>query len=170
MTWRRVPSGATQTAGQSATQTTAVRKAPGASGPANLVSQGFWAAVLTRGGQRANGDAYSPANNGSGANATYDPVMEGVSVLQPIKCWTSRILGALDPCMTAPLPPENLQVMQAGARRTANVTVVLTSAVYDRIGRRPLPFGGPIRFASKPFDVTELIDTIEGFGTRQPTG
>ena len=53
---------------------------------------------------------------------------------------------------------------------TRDLPVVLTSAVYDRIGRRPLPFGGPIRFASKPFDVTELIDTIEGFRTRQPTG
>ena len=49
---------------------------------------------------------------------------------------------------------------------TRDLPVVLTSAVYDRIGRRPLPFGGPIRFASKPFDVTELIDTIEGFRTR----
>lgn len=53
---------------------------------------------------------------------------------------------------------------------TRDLPVVLTSAVYDRIGRRPLPFGGPIRFASKPFDVTELIDTIEGFRTRQTTG
>jgi CheY-like chemotaxis protein len=53
---------------------------------------------------------------------------------------------------------------------TRDVPVVLTSAVYDRIGRRPLPFGGPIRFASKPFDVTELIETIEGFRARQTAG
>ena len=53
---------------------------------------------------------------------------------------------------------------------TRDLPVVLTSAVYDRIGRRPLPFGGPIRFASKPFDVTELIDTIEGFRTRNSAG
>jgi DNA-binding response OmpR family regulator len=50
---------------------------------------------------------------------------------------------------------------------TQDIPVVLTSAVYDRIGRRPLPFGGPIRFASKPFDITELIDTIESFRERQ---
>jgi CheY-like chemotaxis protein len=50
---------------------------------------------------------------------------------------------------------------------TRDLPVILTSAVYDRIGRRPLPFGGPIRFASKPFDVTELIETIEGFRARQ---
>ena len=50
---------------------------------------------------------------------------------------------------------------------TRDVPVVLTSAVYDRIGRRPLPFGGPIRFASKPFDITELIETIESFRERQ---
>lgn len=52
-------------------------------------------------------------------------------------------------------------------RATRDVPVVLTSAVYDRIGRRPLPFGGPIRFASKPFDITELIETIESFRERQ---
>lgn len=51
----------------------AVNKAPGAPGVAQLTSQGFWSAVITRGGQRANGDAYSPHNNGSGANASYDP-------------------------------------------------------------------------------------------------
>jgi CheY-like chemotaxis protein len=53
------------------------------------------------------------------------------------------------------------------APETRDVPVVLTSAVYDRIGRRPLPFGGPIRFAAKPFDINELIETIEGFRTRQ---
>lgn len=50
---------------------------------------------------------------------------------------------------------------------TRDLPVVLTSAVYDRIGRRPLPFGGPIRFAAKPFDINELIATIEGFRNRQ---
>ena len=49
---------------------------------------------------------------------------------------------------------------------TRDLPVVLTSAVYDRIGRRPLPFGGPIRFASKPFDITELFDAIEGLPDR----
>ena len=53
---------------------------------------------------------------------------------------------------------------------TRDVPVILTSAVYDRTGRRPLPFGGPIRFASKPFDVSELIETIEGFRVRQTVG
>ena len=46
---------------------------------------------------------------------------------------------------------------------TNNLPVVLTSAVYDRIGRRPLPIGGPIRFASKPFEVGDLLETIESF-------
>ena len=49
---------------------------------------------------------------------------------------------------------------------TRDLPVVLTSAVYDRIGRRPLPIGGPIRFASKPFEVGELIDTIESLRNR----
>lgn len=50
---------------------------------------------------------------------------------------------------------------------TRDVPVVLTSAVYDRIGRRPLPFGGPIRFAAKPFEVGDLIATIEDLRNRQ---
>ena len=61
---------------------------------------------------------------------------------------------------------EVLDDLRANAA-TRDVPVVLTSAVYDRIGRRPLPFGGPIRFASKPFDITELIDTVESFRERQ---
>ena len=52
--------------------TSAVNKAPGASGPAQLTSQGFWGAVLTRGSNRQSGDAISPANNGGAANPDYD--------------------------------------------------------------------------------------------------
>ncbi len=39
-----------------------------------MTSQGFWGAVLTKGGDRQNGDRYSPANNslGGGANAEYN--------------------------------------------------------------------------------------------------
>jgi CheY-like chemotaxis protein len=50
---------------------------------------------------------------------------------------------------------------------TRDLPVVLTSAVYDRIGRRPLPYGAPIRFAAKPFDIDALIETIEGFRDRK---
>jgi len=53
--------------------TNGVSKAPGASGATQLASQGFWAAVLTRGANRSNGDAYSPANNGGSANTDFDP-------------------------------------------------------------------------------------------------
>ncbi len=51
-----------------------VHDAPTAgSGPA-LASQGFWGAVITSGGQRSNGDAYSPAyDGGASPNASYDP-------------------------------------------------------------------------------------------------
>jgi DNA-binding response OmpR family regulator len=49
---------------------------------------------------------------------------------------------------------------------TRDLPVILTSAVYDRIGRRPLPIGGPIRFAAKPFEIGELIATIDGLGER----
>jgi len=52
---------------------------------------------------------------------------------------------------------------------TRDLPVVLTSAVYDRIGRRPLPFGGPIRFAAKPFEIGDLIETIDSLGARVPS-
>ncbi len=34
-------------------------------------SQGGWGAIITKGGEQGNGDAYAPANNGAGANARY---------------------------------------------------------------------------------------------------
>ena len=43
---------------------------------------------------------------------------------------------------------------------TRDIPVVITSAVYDRPGLHPLPAGGPIRFAAKPFDMADLVDTI----------
>jgi Flp pilus assembly protein TadG len=64
-------------------RTDSVAKAPGASGAATLTSQGFWSAVLTRGGQRENGDAYSPQNNGGSANALYDPAGYDMTIEMP---------------------------------------------------------------------------------------
>jgi Flp pilus assembly protein TadG len=63
--------------------TTGVTKAPGAQGSNTLASQGFWAAVLSRGGQRSNGDAYSPQNDGGGANVNYDPAGYDYTVVLP---------------------------------------------------------------------------------------
>jgi hypothetical protein len=51
-----------------------VHAAPDAASGPVLTTQGFWGAVITKGGQRSNGDAYSPAfNGGTAANAAYDP-------------------------------------------------------------------------------------------------
>jgi CheY-like chemotaxis protein len=44
---------------------------------------------------------------------------------------------------------------------TRDIPVVITSAVYDRPGLHALPVGGPIRFAAKPFDIADLVDTVE---------
>ena len=39
-----------------------------------LPSRGFWGAIITKGGQRGNGDQFSPANNGgTTANPDFDP-------------------------------------------------------------------------------------------------
>lgn len=43
---------------------------------------------------------------------------------------------------------------------TRDIPVVITSAVYDRPGLHSLPAGGPIRFAAKPFDIVDLVDTV----------
>ncbi|MGI8476838.1 MAG: response regulator [Thermomicrobiales bacterium] len=43
---------------------------------------------------------------------------------------------------------------------TRDTPVVITSAVYDRPGLRALPPGGPIRFAAKPFDIADLLETV----------
>lgn len=52
----------------------AIHAAPDANSGPVLASQGFWGAVITKGGQRSNGDAYSPAfNGGTSPNASYDP-------------------------------------------------------------------------------------------------
>jgi Flp pilus assembly protein TadG len=67
----------------SAWTTAGVNKAPGAPGANPLTSQGFWAAVLTRGGQRSNGDAYSPENDGAGANVNYDPAGYDYTIVFP---------------------------------------------------------------------------------------
>jgi DNA-binding response OmpR family regulator len=43
---------------------------------------------------------------------------------------------------------------------TREIPVVVTSAVYDRPGLHPLPAGGPVRFAAKPFDMASLLETV----------
>ena len=43
---------------------------------------------------------------------------------------------------------------------TREIPVVVISAVYDRPGLHPLPAGGPVRFAAKPFDMASLLETV----------
>jgi hypothetical protein len=51
----------------------AVHQAPDATSGPPLASQGFWGAVITKGGQHSNGDAYSPAfDGGASPNVQYD--------------------------------------------------------------------------------------------------
>lgn len=52
--------------------------------PTPLASQGFWGAVITKGGRTGNGDAYSPTTRSSGApNAQYDPNGYGYLIEMP---------------------------------------------------------------------------------------
>jgi len=44
---------------------------------------------------------------------------------------------------------------------TREIPVVITSAVYDRPGLHVLPAGGAVRFAAKPFDIADLVQTVE---------
>jgi CheY-like chemotaxis protein len=43
---------------------------------------------------------------------------------------------------------------------TRETPVIVISAVYDRPGLHPLPAGGPVRFAPKPFDIRALVAEI----------
>jgi hypothetical protein len=81
-------------------QTDSVNKAPGAPGAATLNPQGFWAAVITRGGQRQNGDAYSPQNNGGSSNANYDPSGYGYTIEFPAGTSNGRVF-LFDPTFCA---------------------------------------------------------------------
>ncbi len=59
------------------TTTTALTQTPVVDpGGTTLASQGGWGAIITKGGNEQNGDAYAPANNGGnefgGSNAIYD--------------------------------------------------------------------------------------------------
>jgi CheY-like chemotaxis protein len=62
--------------------------------------------------------------------------------------WEIRAAGADIVLLDIMMPRKNgwevLDELRAD-ELTRDIPVVLTSAVYDRIGRRPLPFGGPIR-------------------------
>lgn len=67
-------------------------------GGAPLATQGFWGAVITKGGNRGNGDRYSPINNSGPANVDYDPAgynytvevgaSGAVSIFDPTFCAT----------------------------------------------------------------------------------
>jgi twitching motility two-component system response regulator PilH len=94
-------------------------------------------------------------------DAGYLPVVvtEPEAALETIKRTGAEIV-LLDIMMPRRNGWEVLDDLRADSA-TREVPVVLTSAVYDRIGRRPLPIGGPIRFAAKPFDMSDLLGTIE---------
>jgi Flp pilus assembly protein TadG len=58
---------------------------PNASGAGTLAAKGFWGAVLTKGSDKANGDAFNPVNDITGgiANPNYDPAGYGYTVEIP---------------------------------------------------------------------------------------
>ena len=94
-------------------------------------------------------------------DAGYRPVIitEPEAVVATVKQAGAEIV-LLDIMMPRRNGWEVLEDLRADAA-TREAPVVLTSAVYDRIGRRPLPLGGPIRFAAKPFDMVDLLETVE---------
>jgi DNA-binding response OmpR family regulator len=55
------------------------------------------------------------------------------------------------------------------APETHKTPVVIISAVYDRAGLHPIPAGGPIRFAAKPFDIADLVHTVSELTDVSPT-
>ena len=103
-------------------------------------------------------------------DAGYLPIVisDPVAVVETVKRTGAEIV-LLDIMMPRRNGWEVLEDLRADAA-THETPVVLTSAVYDRIGRRPLPVGGPIRFAAKPFDINDLLSTIESLIERHVRG
>lgn len=103
-------------------------------------------------------------------DAGYLPIviLDPETVVETIKR-TSAGIVLLDIMMPRRNGWEVLEDLRADSA-THEIPVVLTSAVYDRIGRRPLPIGGPIRFAAKPFDINDLLGTIEALIERHVRG
>jgi DNA-binding response OmpR family regulator len=75
----------------------------------------------------------------------------------------ARDLGADVVLLDVMMPDRNgwsvLEELRADPA-TYETPVVIISAVYDRPGLHPLPPGGPIRFAAKPFDIADLVETV----------
>jgi DNA-binding response OmpR family regulator len=103
-------------------------------------------------------------------DAGYLPIViaDPVAVVETVKRTGAEIV-LLDIMMPRRNGWEVLDDLRADAA-THEIPVVLTSAVYDRIGRRPMPIGGPIRFAAKPFDIKDLLGTIESLIERHVRG
>ena len=72
-----------QLIGQNTSGSTVTTAVTSATGSGSLASQGFWGAVITLGGDRGNGDAYSPAKDGGGANPDYDGLGYDYTIVLP---------------------------------------------------------------------------------------
>ena len=96
------------------------------------------------------------------SDAGFRPVLSGVGAgaAAEVRAITPAVI------LLDVMPPERsgwdiLEELRADPV-TRYVPVIVTSAGYDRPGLHPLPAGGPIRFATKPFDLAVLIATVAG--------
>jgi hypothetical protein len=64
---------------------------PDASGAGSLASQGLWGAAITLGGNRGNGDAISPANNGGSPNPDHEDEGHHYQVVIPEGSTNGRV-------------------------------------------------------------------------------
>jgi hypothetical protein len=67
-----------------------------------LTSQGFWGAIISKGGDRGNGDRYSPDSDGGSANPDYD----GLGYDYTVEVGSGGKVSVFDPtfCATGPNP------------------------------------------------------------------
>jgi len=75
--------GVFQLVGQNSSGSAVTTGVTSATGSGTLTSQGFWGAVITLGGDRGNGDAFSPAKDGGNANPDYDGLGYDYTIVLP---------------------------------------------------------------------------------------
>jgi CheY-like chemotaxis protein len=106
--------------------------------------------------QQAIAELLAEALHDAGFDPLQIPSAPGAAALVKDAAAAVVLLDVMMPEMSGWQVLEQLRADPA----TRETPVVITSAVYDRPGLHPLPAGGPVRFAAKPFDIAALLQTV----------
>ena len=138
-----------------------------------LPSLGAWGAVITRGGNEQNGDAYAPENNGgspySGQNSLYNgSATNGGGYLYAIKLPAGGTVNVFDPGFCAmggnPSGAGNLGAGDhwIGSSGTAVSTYYTLWNTNGLLGLDPSSWGAPVYSSGSLFDGQNGYDAVNG--------